>query len=89
MSSMNFNFEVKIKSAYEALSQAVNLFQIYLNDKTPASGTEYYRAKSLLREGKLFFEEALKEAKSWLDPCRHIPLQNMNAGGRKQLKTLS
>jgi len=33
MSSMNFNFEVKIKSAYEALSQAVNLFQIYLNDK--------------------------------------------------------
>jgi hypothetical protein len=68
MALMNFNFEVKIKSAYEALSQAVNLFQIYLSDKTPASGTEYYRAKSLLREGKLFFEEALKEAKKLVGP---------------------
>ncbi len=68
MSLMNFNFEVKIKSAYEALSQSVNLFQIYLNDKTPASATEYYRAKSLLKEGKLFFEEALKEAKKLVGP---------------------
>jgi hypothetical protein len=68
MPAMNFNFEVKVKSAYEALSQAVNLFQIYLNDRTPASSSEYYRAKGLLREGKLFFDEALKEAKKLLGP---------------------
>ena len=39
MPSMNFNFEVKVKSAYEALSQAVNLLQIYLNDLSPASSS--------------------------------------------------
>jgi hypothetical protein len=68
MSQMDFNFEVKVKSAYEALSQSIKLFQIYLEEKTPASGSEYYRAKSLLKEGKIFFEEVLKEAKKLLGP---------------------
>ncbi|MGB9892789.1 MAG: hypothetical protein ACPLRA_00130 [Candidatus Saccharicenans sp.] len=68
MRQIDFNFEVKLKSAYEALSQSVNLFKIYLDEKTPASGSEYYRAKSLLREGKLFFEEVLKEARKLLGP---------------------
>lgn len=68
MRQMDFNFEVKLKSAYEALSQAVSLFKLYLDEKTPASGSEYYRAKSLLREGKLFFDEVLKEAKKLLGP---------------------
>jgi hypothetical protein len=65
---MDFNFEVKVKSAYEALSQSVSLFKAYLDEKTSATGSEYYRAKSLLKEGKLFFEEVLKEAKKLLGP---------------------
>ena len=68
MRQMDFNFEVKLKSAYEALSQAVNLFRTYLEERTPATGSEYYRGKSLLREGKLFFEEVLKEARKLLGP---------------------
>ena len=68
MKPMDFNFEVKVKSAYEALSQSVNLFRTYLKDETPASASEYYRAKSLLKEGRLFFEEVLKEAKKLLGP---------------------
>ncbi|MGB9765451.1 MAG: hypothetical protein ACPLZD_08875 [Candidatus Saccharicenans sp.] len=68
MSTIDFNFEVKVKSAYEALSQAINLFRIYLDEKTPATGAEYYRAKSLLKEGRLFFEEVMKEAKKLLGP---------------------
>jgi hypothetical protein len=68
MKQMDFNFEVKVKSAYEALSQAVNLFRIYLKEETPATSSEYYRAKSLLKEGKLFFEEVMKEARKLLGP---------------------
>jgi hypothetical protein len=68
MSGLDFNFEVKLKSAYEALSQAVSLFKIYLKETTAPSASEYYRAKSLLREGKLFFEEVLKEARKLLGP---------------------
>lgn len=68
MKSMDFNFEVKVKSAYEALSQSVSLFKVYLNESTAASSPEYYRAKSLLKEGKLFFDEVLKEARKLLGP---------------------
>lgn len=68
MKSMDFNFEVKVKSAYEALIQSVSLFRLYLDDQTAASSSEYYRAKSLLKEGKLFFEEVMKEAKKLLGP---------------------
>lgn len=68
MKSMDFNFEVKLKSAYEALTQSVSLFHTYLEDKTAASSSEYYRAKSLLKEGKLFFEEVMKEARKLLGP---------------------
>ncbi|MGQ9801074.1 MAG: hypothetical protein ACUVRL_05370 [Candidatus Saccharicenans sp.] len=68
MKSMDFNFEVKLKSAYEALVQSVSLFRLYLNDQTSASSPEYYRAKSLLKEGKLFFEEVMKEARKLLGP---------------------
>ncbi len=68
MAGLDFNFEVKLKSAYEALSQSVSLFKIYLKENTPATSSEYYRAKSLLREGKLFFEEVLKEARKLLGP---------------------
>lgn len=68
MMRMDFNFEVKVKSAYEALSQAVDLFKIYLEENTPATSSEYYRAKSLLKEGKLFFQEVMKEARKLLGP---------------------
>ncbi|MGB4704489.1 MAG: hypothetical protein WBI18_05375 [Candidatus Saccharicenans sp.] len=68
MKSMDFNFEVKVKTTYEALSQALSLFRSYLDDRTAASSPEYYRAKSLLKEGKLFFEEVLKEARKLLGP---------------------
>jgi len=68
MAQMDFNFDVKVKSTFEALSQAVSLFKTYLDEKTPASGSEYYRAKSLLKEGKIFFEEVLKDAKKLLGP---------------------
>lgn len=68
MGRKDFNFEVKVKSAYDALSQSVCLFKIYLDEKTQATASEYYRAKSLLKEGKLFFDEVLKEAKKLLGP---------------------
>ncbi|MCR4396850.1 MAG: hypothetical protein NUW07_08995 [Candidatus Saccharicenans sp.] len=68
MKSMDFNFEVKLRSAYEALVQSVSLFRLYLDDRTAASSPEYYRAKSLLKEGKLFFEEVMKEARKLLGP---------------------
>ncbi|MGB9836116.1 MAG: hypothetical protein ACPLRX_05200 [Candidatus Saccharicenans sp.] len=68
MPGLDFNFEVKVKSAHEALSQSVSLFKTYLKENTPATASEYYRAKSLLREGKLFFEEVLKEARKLLGP---------------------
>ncbi|MDD8019698.1 MAG: hypothetical protein PHU81_00730 [Acidobacteriota bacterium] len=68
MSPLSFNYEIKVKSAYEVLSRAVSLFQIYLDDKTPATSSEYYRAKSLLNEGKVIYEEILKESKKLLGP---------------------
>ena len=48
--------------------KSIQAYQEYLQDKVPAGDPIYYRARNLLKEGKSFFEETLKEAKKLLGP---------------------
>ena len=50
----------------ECVNQAIHIFDDILEDK--GSPEAFYRARSYLREGKSFWEKALKEAKKLLGP---------------------
>lgn len=62
--------EIFIKAArgHEILMKSVEAFREYLSGDAPASSPEYYRARNLLKEGRVFAEDVLKEAKKLLGP---------------------
>ena len=59
---------IKASRSYDLLSKSIQAFQGYLQDNVAVGDPIYYRARNLLKEGKVFFEETLKEAKKLLGP---------------------
>ena len=59
---------IKASRSQDLLSKSIQAFQGYLLDNVAAGDPIYYRARNLLKEGKIFFEETLKEAKKLLGP---------------------
>ncbi len=59
---------IKASRGHEILQKALEAFRQYLQNETPASSPEYYRARNLLKEGRVFCEDVLREAKKLLGP---------------------
>ncbi len=59
---------IKISKSHELFSKSIQAYQRYLQNDVAASDPIYYRARNLLKEGKIFFDETLKEAKKLLGP---------------------
>jgi hypothetical protein len=62
------NIYIKASRSQELLSKSIQAYQGYLQDDVVAGDPIYYRARNFHKEGKAFFEEALKEAKKLLGP---------------------
>ena len=62
------NIYIKVSRSQELLSKSIQAYQGYLQDDVAAGDPIYYRARNFLKEGKVFFEETLKEAKKLLGP---------------------
>ncbi|MCJ7642949.1 MAG: hypothetical protein MUP28_00555 [Candidatus Aminicenantes bacterium] len=60
------NIYIKVSRSQELLSKSIETYQGYLLDDVAAGDPIYYRARHFLKEGKVFFEETLKEAKKLL-----------------------
>jgi len=62
--------EIFIKSSrgHEILLKSLQVFQEYMKSETPADSPYYYRARNLLKEGRVFCEDVLREAKKLLGP---------------------
>jgi hypothetical protein len=62
--------EIFIKSSrgHEILLKSLQVFQEYMKSETPANSPDYYRARNLLKEGRVFCEDVLREAKKLLGP---------------------
>jgi hypothetical protein len=59
---------IKASRSYDLLSKSIQAFQGYIQDNVAVGDPIYYRARNFLKEGKVFFEETLKEAKKLLGP---------------------
>jgi hypothetical protein len=59
---------IKASRGHEILLQALEAFREYLKSGTPPSSPEYYRARNLLKEGRVFREDVVREAKKLLGP---------------------
>ena len=62
------NIYIKVSRSQELLSKSIQAYQGYLQDDVAAGDPIYYRARNFHKEGKVFFEETLKEAKKLLGP---------------------
>lgn len=59
---------IKASRGYEILQNALEVFQEYLKAESLASSPEYYRARNLLKEGRVFCQDMVKVAKKLLGP---------------------
>jgi hypothetical protein len=59
---------IRASRSYTVLSEAIETFRGYLEAHTAASAPEYYRARNLLKEGKLLVDQTLQDAKKLLGP---------------------
>lgn len=59
---------IKASRGHEILLKAIEAFAGYLRDETPAGAPEYYRARNLLKEGRSFCADVVREAKKLLGP---------------------
>lgn len=59
---------IKASRGYEILKGALDVFREYLKAETPSSSPEYYRARNLLKEGRVFCQDVVKVAKKLLGP---------------------
>ncbi len=62
--------EIYIRAArcHDLLSQAIEAFRDYLEERIPANDPKYYRARNFLKEGKAYFEQTLQDARKLLGP---------------------
>ena len=59
---------IRASRSHAVLSDAIKLFQGYLEQTTAPQDPEYYRARNFLKEGKAFFDQSLQDAKKLLGP---------------------
>jgi hypothetical protein len=59
---------IKASRGHEILIKALEAFRGYLKDETSAGSPEYYRARNLLKEGRTFCADVVREAKKLLGP---------------------
>jgi hypothetical protein len=59
---------IRATRSHAVLSEAIQIFKDYLDAQTSASAPEYYRARNLLKEGKLLYDQTLQDAKKLLGP---------------------
>jgi hypothetical protein len=62
------NIYIKFSRSQELFSKSIQAYQGYLKDDVASGDPIYYRARHFLKEGRVFFEETLKEAKKLLGP---------------------
>jgi hypothetical protein len=59
---------IRASRSFAVLSEAIQTFRGYLEAAVQANAPEYYRARNLLKEGKLLYDQALQDAKKLLGP---------------------
>lgn len=59
---------IRASRSHAVLSDAIKLFQDYLEPATASQDPEYYRARNFLKEGKAFYDQTLQDAKKLLGP---------------------
>lgn len=59
---------IKASRSHEILMKSIQAFRDYLKNGTPLSSPEYYRARNLLKEGRVFCDDVVREAKKLLGP---------------------
>jgi len=59
---------IRASRSYAVLSDAIQIFRGYLEAHTAAAAPEYYRARNMLKEGKLLYDQTLQDAKKLLGP---------------------
>jgi hypothetical protein len=59
---------IRATRCHTVLSEAIEIFKGYLEAQTSANAPEYYRARNLLKEGKLLYDQTLQDAKKLLGP---------------------
>ena len=59
---------IRTSRSFAILNEAIQIFKGYLEPHAVASSPEYYRARNLLKEGKLLYDQTLQDAKKLLGP---------------------
>jgi hypothetical protein len=59
---------IKASRGHEVLLQSLQLFREFLKSETSANSPEYYRARNLLKEGRVFCADVVRQAKKLLGP---------------------
>jgi hypothetical protein len=59
---------IRASRSFAVLSDAIKLFQGYLESTTAPQAPEYYRARNFLKEGKALYDQTLQDAKKLLGP---------------------
>ena len=57
-----------VQKSLGSLNESIRLFEELLHDEAPPSQADYYRARSLAKEGESAFQDALRGAKKLLGP---------------------
>lgn len=66
----------KVSKSFDCLNKSIQAFKRLLKEDAYSGSSEYYRARSYLRDGEIFFKEALKEAKKFLGPIPEYASQD-------------
>jgi hypothetical protein len=59
---------IRASRSHAVLSEAIQTFRGYLGTQMAANAPEYYRARNLLKEGKLLYDQTIQDAKKLLGP---------------------
>jgi hypothetical protein len=59
---------IRATRSFELLTNAIQTFRDYLEERIQANDAQYYRARNFLKEGKAFFDQTLLDAKKLLGP---------------------
>jgi hypothetical protein len=76
---------IRATRCHTVLSEAIQTFRGYLEAQTAASAPEYYRARNLLKEGKLLYDQTLQDAKKLLGPIPIYAAKDFEAWRTKAL----
>lgn len=68
----------KADKCFEVLSEACQIFRVILEKNESFLQSDYYKARSLLREGQQYFGELLKKAKKLLGPAPPYVTEEFN-----------